>query len=139
MFSKVYKSATLFTIGGLVYVMMELITRGRSHWSMFIVGGICFLLIGYLNEGKDSSCPIVAQMAYGAVIITAIEFISGCILNLMLGWQVWDYSRMPLNLLGQICLPFSVLWFFISGIAIVLDDGLRHVMFGEPIPRYRIV
>lgn len=139
MFSRVYKSSALFTIGGLVYVFLELITRGRSHWSMFMVGGICFLLIGQLNEGSDSDTPIAAQMAYGAIIVTAIEFVCGCILNLILGWQVWNYSNMPLNLLGQICLPFSILWYFVSGIAIVLDDWLRYVMFGEPMPRYRLI
>lgn len=62
------------------------------------------------------------QMLLGSVIITLLEFVCGCIVNLLLHWNVWDYSNLPFNILGQICLPFSILWFFISFVAIVIDD-----------------
>lgn len=91
----------LFGIGGLIYVLIELIARGRSHWSMFIVGGLAFFLIGCINE-KCRKMPLVRQMLIGAIVITALEFVCGCIVNLWLGWNVWDYSNMPFNLLGQI-------------------------------------
>ena len=82
--------------------------------------------------------PFVQQMMIGAVIITAVEFLSGCIINLWLGWNVWDYSGMPFNILGQICIQFTFLWFFISAVGIVLDDYLRHWWFGEEKPHYII-
>ena len=50
--------------------------------------------------------------------------------------DVWDYSNMPFNILGQICLPFTILWFFISILAIVLDDWIRYIMFDEEKPHY---
>ena len=92
----------LFVIGGLIYVFIELTARGRSHWTMFVVGGLAFSLIGCINE-KYRKMPLVKQMAIGAIVITGLEFICGCIVNIWLGWNVWDYSNMPLNLFGQIC------------------------------------
>lgn len=45
----------------------------------------------------------------GTVFITGVEFIFGCIFNISLGMNVWNYDNMLFNLLGQICLPFSLL------------------------------
>ena len=127
----------LFLIGGLFYVLIELIVRGHSHWTMFIVGGLAFFLIGCINE-KYRKMPLVKQMAIGATVITILEFLCGCIVNLWLGWNVWDYNNMPLNLLGQICLPFTVLWFFLSAVGIILDDHIRHLLRNEKIPKYKL-
>ena len=44
-------------------------------------------------------------------LITAAEFATGLVVNLLLGWQVLDYSAEPANLLGQICLRYSFYWF----------------------------
>lgn len=127
----------LFGIGGLIYILIELIARGRTHWSMFLVGGLAFFLIGCINE-KYRNMPMIPQMAIGAVVITVLEFICGCIVNLWLGWNVWDYSNMSFNLLGQICLPFTLLWFFLSGAAVVVDDFIRHLLWKEKIPHYKL-
>lgn len=129
----------LFCVGGAVYIMMELLWRGYSHWTMFIVGGLCFVLIGLINEFYTYEMPLVKQMLIGSCIVTSVEFISGCIINLWLGWNVWDYSDMPLNILGQVCLAYMVLWFLLSGAAIILDDYLRYWWFDEEYPHYRIV
>ena len=42
----------LFLLGGTGYVLMELLYRGRSHYSMFLAGGVCFLLLGKLEEAE---------------------------------------------------------------------------------------
>ena len=126
----------LFGIGGILYYFIEIIWRGYSHWTMFLLGGICFLLVGLINEIFELS--LVKQMTISTVIITIAEFICGCIVNLQLGWNIWDYSELPLNVMGQICLPYSVLWFFLSLIAIILDDYLRFRLFGEEKPRYKL-
>ena len=76
-------------------------------------------------------------MLIGACIVTFMEFISGYIINIKLGWQVWDYSNLPFNIMGQICLPFSIIWFFISLVAIVVDDYLRYWLFKEERPHYK--
>lgn len=128
----------LFGIGGLIYYGIEMLYRGHSHWTMYFVGGICFLLIGAINEVIPWEMALWKQAVIGALIITAVEFVSGCIINLWLGWNVWDYSNLPFNVLGQICLPFSVLWVVVSVFGIILDDYLRYWLFGEDKPQYKL-
>ena len=137
--TKLFKIITLFIIGGLVYILMEIMWRGFSHWTMFILGGICFLIIGAINEYTGKDTPLLPQMLLGAVVITSLEFITGCIVNLHLGWNVWDYSDKCGNILGQICPAASILWFFISLIAITLDDYLRYLLWNEDKPKYTIL
>ncbi len=133
----IFKYLILSVIGGITYVIIELLYRGRSHWSMFIVSAIAFILIGLINEFISWDIELWRQMFIGASIVTILEFISGYILNIKLGWHVWDYSNAPFNIMGQICLPFSIIWFFISFIAIVADDYLRYWLFGEEKPHYK--
>lgn len=131
------KNLFLFIMGGILYYLIEIIWRGYSHFSMFFVGGLCFVLIGKINEYISWEAPVYIQSILGSIIITTIEFISGCILNIWLRLGVWDYSNIPFNLFGQICLPFSVLWIFVSFIAIFIDDYIRYLFFGEEKPRYK--
>lgn len=135
---KLLKFLILLSSGGLTYVLIELLFRGRSHWSMFLVGGICFVLIGGLNNWFPWNWSILRQMGISAVIVTVVEFVSGILLNLVLKWDVWDYSNMPFNIYGQICLPFTVIWFFLSFLAIVADDFLRWLWFKERFPEYHL-
>lgn len=110
--NKVNKLSILFTFGGLAYVLIEMIYRGYSHPSMFLLGGLCFVLIGELNERVYTwEMSLISQMFISSVIVTSLEFISGLILNIWLGLGIWDYSNQPYNLLGQICLLFFNLWF----------------------------
>ena len=130
------KEVFLAAAGGLLYIILELAWRGHSHWTMFVLGGLCFALIGVINELLPWCMPLWKQALIGAVIITVLEFLTGCIVNLWLGWAVWDYSDMPLDLLGQICVPYILLWIPVSLAAIFLDDWLRYWMFGEERPHY---
>ena len=132
------KNLFLFLVGGFAYVRIELLARGFSHWTMFVVGGICFLLIGLLNE-ETPKMPLIKQMVISCVIITAIEFLSGCILNIGLGLDIWDYSDEFGNLFGQICLKHSCYWFLLSLVGIVLDDYIRYRLFQEPKPKYTLL
>lgn len=136
---KLCKPFLLFLIGGGVYVLLELLFRGRSHWSMALLGGVCFLSIGAINEYIPWSLGLLWQMILGAGIITALELFTGLLVNVRLGWHVWDYSNMPLNLWGQICLPYSLLWTVVSLAAILLDDWLRWKLFGEEKPHYHFI
>lgn len=132
------KPLTLISVGGFLYVLIELIFRGHSHWTMFLVGGLCFWLIGLINEIIPWEMPLWRQCIIGAALITAVEFAAGCVINLCLGWDVWDYSNLPFNVLGQVCLPFMALWFFLSAVGIALDDYLRYWLFGEEKPHYKL-
>ena len=132
------KYLLLGTIGSIIYMSLEILWRGYTHWTMGVLGGICFICLGLINELLSWETPLVLQMLIGSTIITILEFITGCIVNLWLGWNIWDYSNLPLNLLGQICLPFSILWYFISAIGIVIDDYIRYIYFDEERPRYKL-
>ena len=74
----------LFGTGGLLYILIELIWRGYSHWTMFALGGICFVFLGLINEILPWQMPLWQQMIIGAIGITILEFVTGCIVNLWL-------------------------------------------------------
>ena len=134
----ILKHAVLALCGGCVYFLIEMAWRGHSHWTMAVLGGVCFVLIGVINEFIPWNMPLVLQGAIGSGIVTLLELVSGIILNLWLGLGIWDYSNMPFNLLGQICLPFTLLWVALSIVAVVLDDWLRYWLFGEDRPTYTL-
>lgn len=136
---KALKYLFLFFFGGIVYILIELLWRGYSHWSMGILGGMCFVLLGLINERYTWDIPLWIQMLLGSFIITLLEFIAGCILNLHFHLNIWDYYDMPFNILGQICLPYMILWFFLSPICIVADDYIRYIFFDEEKPTYHLL
>ena len=135
--SKIKKYEFLFFVGATIYVVIEKLYRGYSHWTMFLLGGICFIALGLINEVLPWDMPLLLQMFIGGMIITVLEFITGCVVNLWLGWNVWDYSELPFNLWGQISLFSSIVWVGLSLVGIVLDDFIRWKWFGEDKPHYR--
>lgn len=137
--SRLLKPLILTIIGGFTYYLVEVLWRGHSHWTMFLVGGLCGYIIGLINEVFSWELAIWKQVLIGASAVTAIEFISGCIINLWLGWNVWDYSSLPFNLLGQVCLYFFFLWMPLVLLWIFADDYLRYWLFKEEKPRYSVL
>lgn len=129
----------LLVTGGLIYNIIEVLFRGWSHWTMFILGGSCFIALGLINEVILWEMVLWKQMFIGACIITAMEFVTGCVVNLWLGWEIWGYSNMSGNILGQICPQFFLLWLPVSAVGIILDDWLRYWMFGEERPHYKLI
>ena len=135
MVNKLLKLPFLFGVGGTVYYLMEIIWRGYSHWSMFALSGICFVIIDFLNQAWKNIRSLIFLILLCTLIITALEFFTGLIVNLWLGLGVWDYSQMPFNLMGQICLFFSLLWMLVSCFAVLVDDLLRWFFFHD-VPAY---
>ena len=133
---QIEKYMILFAIGGMAYFLLEVLVRGYSHYSMFL-GGACFLCCGLLNENMKIKMSFISQMVLSALIITALEFITGLIVNIWLKMDIWDYSQLPYNFMGQICLLYSIFWFLVSSVAIVLDDFLRYKIFNEEKPHDR--
>lgn len=127
----------MIVISGIIYYGIEILWRGYSHWTMFIVGGIAGFLIGEINHCVPWSISIVGQMVLSTIIVTIIEFVAGCIINIWLGWNVWSYILLPYNLYGQICLLYVNLWFLLSFPVILLDDWIRWKLFKEPIQKYK--
>lgn len=107
----------LFCIGGVLYNIIEILWRGYTHWSMFFVGGACFEIIGKIQTGMKK-VHIVHRCALCSAAVTAVEFLSGCLVNLQWKMNVWDYSHMFLNIKGQVCLLYSILWGGLSVVAV---------------------
>ena len=112
---EIWKKCWLFGFGGSAYMGLEFLWRGWSHYSMFLAGGTCFLLLGKLGQVSRN---FFTRAFVGAGIITGVEFLAGLLVNRR--YTVWDYRHMPLNVKGQICLPFCLLWAPISLGAIIL-------------------
>ena len=133
----IIKYPMLFLFGGSIYYLLEITFRGYSFPAMAVCGGLCFIICGVINE-RSRCMPLVLQQLIAATGITVIEFIFGLILNVWLRLNMWDYSNMPGNVLGQICPQFMVLWFFLSAVGIILDDVIRWRIFGEEKPHYHL-
>ena len=110
---RIVKPSVIFLIGAVGYYSIELAARGFSHWTMGLCGGICLVRIHSINH-RYKHLPLTFRAIICAFFITFVEFVAGCLLNLWLGLNIWDYSVLPYNILGQISLTFSSLWFYLS-------------------------
>lgn len=118
------KYGLLFIIGAVGYAAIEIIWRGRTHWSMMIAGGLCFILFSMVAEALRGK-SLLLKAAVCAVGVTAIEFIFGVVFNIWLRMSVWDYSNVPFNVMGQICPMFSILWVGVAIAFLPLADAIN--------------
>ena len=114
----------VYIFGGMLYGGIELLWRGWTHWTMVLCGGLCFLMM-YLISGLDMS--LYKKCILSTALICFVEFFTGCLVNLRLKWQVWDYSDLPFNLLGQICPQFLLIWLLLSLPGLFLCSALRRM------------
>ena len=121
--SKYY--ALLFGIGGAGYCFLELLWRGYTHPSMALAGGLSFCMIAVIQKYFKPLRFVYRCIASG-LTITLIELIFGGVFNIWLDRGVWDYSLLPFNLGGQVCLLYAVLWCFLSAPMLILTDILRQ-------------
>lgn len=122
---KTWRNCFLFCLGGGLYAALELLYRGRTYGSMFLLGGGCFLLLGRLRR-LPLSWPTLTIL--GALAITAGELATGLAVNR--DFAVWDYRGLPANFMGQICLQFSLLWMPLSLLAMLMYGAVE-----EKLPR----
>ncbi len=123
---KIWKQSVLFYLGGCGYVGLELLWRGRSHGSMFVAGGLCFLLLGGLNRARPR-LPLPLRAVVGALTITMVELAAGLAVNR--SYAVWDYRGRPGNFLGQVCPLFTLLWIPVSIAGMALYERLSAAVF----------
>ncbi len=103
-----------FMLGGTLYALIEVIYKKNTHISMFIAGGLALCIINSLCCKHFDKKSLFIKCLMGSSIITVIEYITGIIVNKIMHLNVWDYSHLPFNVSGQICLLFSFLWFLIT-------------------------
>ncbi len=119
----------IYTLGAMGYGLLETLWRGYTHWSMTIAGGLCFMLIYGINA-QHGGWGLFKKCMAGTLAVTAVEFTIGCVVNIMLGWHVWDYSSMPFSVMGQVCLGFCGLWFMLCLPILAFSDLLQKKLFG---------
>lgn len=120
-----WKKGTLFSLGGLAYCGLELLWRGRTHYSMFLAGGTSLLLLGKLNRAEPK-LPLFLRAVVGSGIITMVELSAGLVFNR--SYTVWDYRDQWGNWLGQICPLFSLLWIGIAALVLLIYDPLEKFL-----------
>ena len=140
MIMKINKSILLFLVGYCTYISIEVTYRNISYPIMGICGGLAILLLDKINDNISWNIDLCLQGLCGSALITFFELIIGEIaLHTSLLPIMWDYSNVPLNFDGVICLPFSIAWFFLSILAIFLADAINYYVLDEPqIPYYNL-
>lgn len=67
------------------------------------VVAVVLLLMPYKNN-------LLILYIASTIVVTALEWVTGFILEKLFHSKWWDYSNMPLNLNGYVCLLFSLIW-----------------------------
>lgn len=129
----------LWSLGGCIYYGFENIFRGFSHWTMFILGGICFLFIYIQEVVMKFNDSLAVQLLRCIIFVTATEFITGIVVNKWLRMNVWDYSELPFHLFGQICIPFTIIFSGLCLLGIILSGYIGYWLFGEEKPHFYIL
>ena len=137
-FRRISEYLVLWAVGGCIYYGIELLFRGFSHISMFILGGMCMQFFAWQGQLTNWSDSLPRQILRCTIFVVSMEFITGIIVNKWYHLAVWDYSDMPFQLFGQICLPFALIFSFLCAIGICLSGCLLHWFFREPLPHYHI-
>ena len=138
-------SMLLWTWGGAVYFLLEVAYKTisghpeRISWTMLVVAMLLTAAVERCGAELPWSCPLLLQAAACAVLVTAVELAAGLIINVWLGLGVWDYTGLPLNLWGQICLGYSLLWWLLCLIFIPAFDWLWYTVAGGDKPTYDLL
>lgn len=120
----------------MAYITIEVCYKGSSHWIMGLCGGLVFILLDKINDKISWDIDILAQGMMGSALITFLEFIIGEMSLRGLIQPMWNYTNLPLNYKGIICLPFSLVWIVLSIMAIVVADWLNYYIFNDDIIPY---
>lgn len=129
-----WKSCVLFCIGAFGYGQIELLYRGRTHWSMLLAGGLCLVLLGLLDGALPRRLPLLGRCGVGALVITSIELAFGLLCNVVLGLDVWDYSQEWGNLWGQICPRYTLYWLLLCLPGFMLVRSLERLRLWCQVP-----
>lgn len=137
--SKQGKCVFMFVFGFMAYITIEVCYKGSSHWIMGLCGGLVFILLDKINDKISWNIDILVQGLIGSLLITSLEFVIGEMSLKGIIQPMWDYTYMPINYKGIICLPFSLIWIGLSIIAIVVADWINYYIFNNNVvPHYNL-
>ncbi len=73
--------------------------------------------------------PLPLFLGLALIIPSAVEYASGWLLKSAFHKQWWDYSSMPFQLHGHICLKFSLYWWVLATACIYLLQPLMELVY----------
>lgn len=126
-----------WSAGGVLYGYIEILWRGYTSWTMMVLAAVLCIPLDLANNHCPWERPLWLQALIGGMTVTAAELVAGLILNVWLGLNIWDYSALPGNLWGQICLQYAAAWVLLAGVGIVLFDWLDYWTGNGDRPHYR--
>lgn len=139
---RLLRSLVLWVFGGTMYFLLEVVWKmAQGHpneisWTMLVLAAMICIPLDQVNEHPSRNMPLWLQAVLGGMGITAAELVAGLVLNVWLGLGIWDYSNSSINLCGQICLTFALMWVPVAGAGIVMFAWLRYWLYGERRPEY---
>lgn len=124
----------VFGLGAGAYGLIEVLYKGDTHPSMLVAGGICFLAMERIAH-RLPKIPFLGKCLMSGAVVTGVELAFGCVFNLILKMDVWDYSHLPLNLAGQICPLFTLLWSALAVVGLPLSRMAYTYLVSGKLPR----
>lgn len=106
-------------VGYIIETIFGIITKGvwESRQS-FLYGPFCAIyglgasvMIMFLHKYSKNYTRLFIG---GFIVGSIVEYLVSWIGELLLGVKWWDYSDMPLNINGRICVYFSIFWGFLA-------------------------
>lgn len=139
---KLLKKFILFAVCGLIYVVCEILFRGFSHISMFLLAGFCgVFIIDSLNNIFSFDMDYLLQITVATTLCTIAEGFTGILVNKCLNLNVWDYSNLPLTFFyGQCNLYFVGAWALLVAVGIIICDAINYYILKDDstVPYYKI-
>lgn len=132
-------------IGWCIEVVYHAISMGRVINRGFLNGPVCpvygFGMLCVLTladivrpaDGAALSAPVL--FLGGMVLASLVELIAGWLLDVLFHARWWDYSGVPFNFHGYICLKFSILWGIGNVYVMKLVHPVLAVVFTGMLPR----
>lgn len=123
-------------IGWCTEVAYAALTTGRFVNRGFLNGPYCpiygcgvVIVVALLTPLKEN---LLILFAGSFVLTSALEYLTGFLLEKLFHNKWWDYSNKPFNLKGYVCLEFSIYWglactFIMSVIHPVIYKGIRLI------------
>lgn len=117
-FKHIIRKIVLFLLCSVIYCGIEIVYRGWTHWSMALLSGILGVLcIDTPNNIFGYDLDYSLQVLASTIICTIGEGITGLVVNVKMGLNVWDYSTLPFTFFwGQCNLFFVFAWALIIGL-----------------------
>jgi len=108
-----------FILGGIIYMGIEVLYDNTSDRCMGFIGGLAFVISSILLM---FNLPYLINCLLIGVIVTVLELIGGLVFNRK--YHIWDYRKLPFNILGHVCLLFTVIWIVVIAPIIIWFDQI---------------